>query len=316
VLGAPGGRHVRCQATCILTQCRKSRASSRIFFDARAHSGAVVRYWCRVLLRILLPPSYLHSALQADPEFAPPLLVKAHGGPTARRSTTFRLDVQFWTSRGLAVLDVDYGGSTGYNKAYRQSLLGKWGLLDVDDVKHAALYCVLQKKANANWICIDGRSAGGYTTLAAFTFTNTFRAGASLFGIGDLSLLADETHKFESRYLEGLIGPYPEGKEMFDTRCPILHLDQLTCPAILLQGDEDKVVPPSQAETMYAALRKKGLPSTLILYKGEQHGFRQSNHISHALLSEYSFFCQTFGFELQQEGDFKGIKIGERVEIE
>jgi dipeptidyl aminopeptidase/acylaminoacyl peptidase len=224
--------------------------------------------------------------------------------------------VQFWTSRGFAVLDVDYGGSTGYGKAYRQSLLGNWGLLDVDDVKHAALYCVLQKKANANWICIDGRSAGGYTTLAALTFTNTFRAGASLYGIGDLSLLADETHKFESRYLEGLIGPYPEAKEMFDARCPILHLDQLTCPAILLQGDEDKVVPPSQAETMYAAHRKKGLPSTLILYKGEQHGFRQSNHISHALLSEYSFFCQTFGFELQQEGDFKGIKIGERVEIE
>ena len=211
---------------------------------------------------------------------------------------------------------MDYGGSTGYGKAYRRSLGGKWGLVDVGDCKHAALECVKRGKANVDWLCIDGGSAGGYTTLAALTFTNTFRGGASLYGIGDLSMLAEETHKFESRYLDGLIGSYPESKSIYDERCPILHVDQLDCPTILLQGDEDKVVPPSQAETMFKALSTKGITSSLIVYIGEQHGFRKAHHISHALLSEYFFFSSIFGIEPQMEEGFDGVSLGERIEVD
>jgi dipeptidyl aminopeptidase/acylaminoacyl peptidase len=245
----------------------------------------------------------------------PPLLVKAHGGPTARTSTTFRLDIQFWTSRGFAVLDVDYGGSTGYGRDYQQSLRGKWGLLDVADVCSGAEYCVKQGWINENFICIDGGSAGGYTTLAALAFKDVFRAGASKYGIGDLTALARETHKFESRYLDGLIAPYPKGKAVYDERCPLNYVDKMSCPTILLQGDEDKVVPPDQAETMFQALTSKGLAAALVMYKGEQHGFRNAKNISHALLSEYFFFCETFGLEPQPEEDFEGVKPGTRIVI-
>jgi dipeptidyl aminopeptidase/acylaminoacyl peptidase len=259
------------------------------------------------------PPNNLSPELPND--FRPPMLVKAHGGPTARTSTTFRLDIQFWTSRGFAVLDVDYGGSTGYGKEYQKSLLGNWGVLDVDDVKYAALDRVDKGLANKDWICIDGSSAGGYTTLAALTFTDTFKAGASKYGIGDLSMLAQETHKFESRYMDRLIGPYPQAQSVYDERTPTKHIEQLNCPCILLQGDEDKVVPPSQAETMFQALKSKGVPSSLVIYKGEQHGFRKSENIGHALLSEYFFFCKIFGFVPLPEQNFDGVRIGERIEV-
>jgi dienelactone hydrolase len=259
------------------------------------------------------PPCNLAKDLPAS--FLPPLLVKAHGGPTARTSTTFRLDIAFWTSRGFALLDVDYGGSSGYGKDYQQSLQGKWGLVDVDDVCKGAQYCVEQGWANPDWLCIDGRSAGGYTTLAALAFQDVFLAGASLYGIGDLSALYAGTHKFESRYMDGLIGPYPEKKSVYDERCPINYTEKLNCPVILLQGDEDKVVPPDQAETMFEVLTAKGLPSALVIYKGEQHGFRKSENIRHALLSEYNFFCETFGIEAQPEANFEGIEIGKRLEV-
>lgn len=242
----------------------------------------------------------------------PPLLVKAHGGPTSATSTTFRLDIQYWTTRGFGVLDVDYGGSTGYGKEYRQLLRHEWGVVDVEDVCHGALYCVEQGWANADWLAIDGRSAGGYTTLAALTFDHVFSAGASLYGVSDLVSLNDDTHKFESRYLEGLVGRYPEDKAIYDERCPIRHTDRLQCPVLLLQGDEDKVVPPNQAEMMFEVLKEKGLATTLVMYKGEQHGFRKGENVQHALNSEYSFFCQVFGIEAL---DVAPIEIGARIEI-
>jgi hypothetical protein len=170
------------------------------------------------------------------PDIKPPLLVKAHGGPTSSTSTTFRLDIQYWASRGYAILDVDYGGSSGYGKEFRESLKGQWGLLDVADVCAGAKYCVDQKWVNDKWLCIDGKSAGGYTTLAVLAFQDTFHAGASLYGVGDLSALVADTHKFESRYLDNLIGPFPERKDLYDARCPILKADKLNCPVILLQG--------------------------------------------------------------------------------
>jgi dipeptidyl aminopeptidase/acylaminoacyl peptidase len=187
-----------------------------------------------------------------NPDVKPPLLVKAHGGPTSSTSTTFRLDIQYWTTRRFGVLDVDYGGSTGYGKEYRQLLRKQWGIVDVEDVCSGALYCVEQGWANGDWLAIDGRSAGGYTTLAALTFSDVFKAGASLYGVSDLVTLNNDTHKFESRYLEGLIGPYPDDKAIYDERCPIKHTERLDCPVLLLQGDEDKIVPPNQAEMMFS----------------------------------------------------------------
>jgi dipeptidyl aminopeptidase/acylaminoacyl peptidase len=224
--------------------------------------------------------------------------------------------LQFWTSRGFAILDVDYGGSTGYGKDYLKSLQGKWGIVDVNDVCNGAKFCVDQGWVNGKWLCIDGGSAGGYTTLAALTFTNVMAAGASLYGVADLSALAADTHKFESRYLDGLVGPYPEQKAIYDERCPLNFTDQLNCPVLLLQGDEDKIVPPNQAEIMFDALIAKGIPSTLVMYKGEQHGFRKASNIRHALNSEYHFFCQVFGIEPQLEEGFDGIKMGERLDID
>lgn len=261
------------------------------------------------------PPCKTNLAKDLPSSFLPPLLVKAHGGPTGRTSTTFRLDIAFWTSRGFAILDVDYGGSTGYGKDFQQSLQKNWGIVDVDDVCKGAQFCVEQGWVNPDWLCIDGRSAGGYTTLAALAFQDVFFAGASLYGIGDLSALYDGTHKFESRYMDGLIGPYPEKKAVYEERCPINFTEKLSCPVILLQGDEDKVVPPDQAETMFEVLTAKGLPSALIIYKGEQHGFRKSENIRHALLSEYNFFCETFGIKAQPEVNFGGIEIGKRIEV-
>jgi len=166
-----------------------------------------------------------------------------------------------------------------------------------------------------NALCIDGGSAGGYTTLAALTFRDTFKVGASLYGVSDLSALAKETHKFESRYLDSLIGRYPEDKHIYEERTPINFTDRLSCPVILLQGDEDKVVPPNQAERMFDALMCKDISTTLVLYKGEQHGFRMSNNIRHALNSEYSFFCKILGYEAQPENGIDDIEIGKRIEI-
>jgi len=241
------------------------------------------------------PPA--NAECECSKEVAPPLLVKAHGGPTACTSTSFNPSIQFWTSRGFAVLDVDYGGSTGYGREYRRRLRKNWGVVDIDDVCAGAEHLVKQGLADPERLCIDGGSAGGYTTLGALAFKKVFSAGCSLYGVADLATLAGDTHKFESRYLDGLVGLYPEEAELYAERAPINHLEGLSCPVLLLQGDEDKVVPPNQAELMHKALLDKGLPCALKMYKGEQHGFRQAANIEDALLSEYYFYSQVFGFE-------------------
>ena len=231
----------------------------------------------------------------------PPLLVKSHGGPTGSASTALDLGIQFWTSRGIGVLDVNYGGSTGYGREYRERLNGAWGIVDVDDCCNAALHMVAQGNADPDRLAIDGGSAGGYTTLAALTFKEVFKAGASHYGVSDLEALAKETHKFESRYLDGLVAPYPEGNELYQERSPINHTEKLSCPLILFQGLEDQIVPPNQAEMMFDAVRAKGIPTAYIPFEGEQHGFRRSEHIKRALEAELYFYSKVFGFDLADQ---------------
>ena len=231
----------------------------------------------------------------------PPLLVKSHGGPTGSASTALDLGIQFWTSRGIGVLDVNYGGSTGYGREYRERLNGAWGIIDVDDCCNAALHIVAQGNADPDRLAIDGGSAGGYTTLAALTFKEVFKAGASHYGVSDLEALAKETHKFESRYLDGLVAPYPEGNELYQERSPINHTEKLSCPLILFQGLEDQIVPPNQAEMMFDAVRAKGIPTAYIPFEGEQHGFRRSENIKRALEAELYFYSKVFGFDLADQ---------------
>lgn len=241
------------------------------------------------------PPQNLEMVGPEDE--LPPLIVKSHGGPTAATSTALELRIQFWTSRGFAVLDVNYGGSTGYGRAYRERLDGKWGIVDVDDCVNAAKYLVEKGLADADRVAIAGGSAGGYTTLCALTFKNFFKAGASYYGICDMEALARETHKFESKYMERLIGPYPERKDIYEQRSPIHFTEQLSCPLIIMQGSEDEVVPPNQALMMVEAVRKKGLPVAYVLFEGEQHGFRKSESIKRALEAELYFYTRIFRFE-------------------
>ena len=226
----------------------------------------------------------------------PPLLVMTHGGPTAAASPSLSLATQYWTSRGIAVLDVNYRGSTGYGRAYRDSLKAGWGVRDVEDAAHGATYLADACLVDSARLIIRGGSAGGYTTLAALAFTDVFKAGASLYGIGDLEALARDTHKFESRYLDGLVGPYPDAKDIYVARSPIHHVACLECPTIFLQGLEDKIVPPNQAEAMVAALDQKGIPVAYVPFEGEQHGFRKAENIKRALDAELYFYGKVFGF--------------------
>ena len=228
----------------------------------------------------------------------PPLLVKSHGGPTAATSNQLSLKTQYWTSRGFAVVDVNYGGSTGYGKAYQQRLDGQWGIVDVDDCTNAALYLVDRGLADPQRLAISGGSAGGYTTLAALTFGDTFKAGASYYGVSDLAALAKDTHKFESRYLDRLIAPYPAQADLYQARSPLYFTDRLSCPIAFFQGLEDKVVPPNQAEMMVAALKAKRIPVAYVTFPTEQHGFRQAENIKRALTGEFYFYAQIFGFQL------------------
>ena len=231
-------------------------------------------------------------------EERPPLIVISHGGPTAATSTVFSWSVQYWTSRGFAVVDVNYGGSSGYGRTYRQRLDGQWGVVDLDDCVNAARYLVNKGQVDGNRLAIRGRSAGGYTTLCALTFRNVFQAGASYFGVSDLEALTKDTHKFESHYLDRLIGPYPERRDLYRERSPIHFIDQMSRPTIFFQGLEDKVVPPSQAETMVQALRKKRLPVAYVQYEDEQHGFRRAKNIKRSLEAELYFYSKIFGFKL------------------
>jgi dipeptidyl aminopeptidase/acylaminoacyl peptidase len=220
----------------------------------------------------------------------PPLLVMSHGGPTGATAAVLDPEKLYWTSRGFAVLDVNYGGSTGYGRAYRQRLNGQWGVVDVNDCANGARELARRGEVDGDRLAITGGSAGGYTTLCALTFRDDFRAGASHFGISDLEVFAKDTHKFESRYLDRLIGPYPERKDLYQERSPINFTNRLECPVILFQGLEDKVVPPNQAQLMVDALRTKQLPVAYVAFEGEQHGFRKAENIKRALDGEFYFY--------------------------
>ncbi|ANV91628.1 S9 family peptidase [Picosynechococcus sp. PCC 8807] len=240
------------------------------------------------------PPT--NQDFQAPADTAPPLLVKSHGGPTAMAAASLNLRIQYWTSRGFAFVDVNYGGSTGYGREYHQRLDGNWGIVDVQDCVNVAKYLVAKGLADGEKLAIAGGSAGGYTTLAALTFHDVFKAGASYYGISDLEVLATDTHKFEARYLDRLIGKYPAEKEKYIRRSPIHFTEKLACPVIFFQGLEDKVVPPNQAEMMVEAIKTKGLPVAYVPFEGEQHGFRQAENIKKALDSEFYFYSQIFDF--------------------
>jgi len=227
----------------------------------------------------------------------PPLIVKSHGGPTGQATNAFNLKIQYWTSRGFAVLDVNYGGSTGYGRAYRRLLDGRWGIVDREDCAAGARWLAARGLVDRERMAISGGSAGGYTTLCALTFSDVFRAGASHYGIGDLEALARDTHKFESRYLDRLVGPWPEMRDTYRARSPLYHADKLDCPVIFFQGLEDKVVPPDQATAMVQALVRKGVPVAYLPFPGEGHGFRQAVTVKKALEGELSFYGRVFGFQ-------------------
>ena len=231
----------------------------------------------------------------------PPLIVESHGGPTSQAVSVLNYEVQYWTSRGFAVVDVNYGGSTGYGRAYRERLKGNWGVVDLDDCVNAAKFLASSGRADEKALLIHGGSAGGYTTLCALTFRRDFAAGASYFGVGDLGALARDTHKFESRYPDGLVGPYPEREDLYRARSPIFHTKLMRTPVILFQGLEDEVVPPAQAEAMAEALRLRGVPFAYVAFEGEQHGFRQAKNIMLAAEAELYFYSQVLRFEPADE---------------
>lgn len=241
---------------------------------------------------------FFYAPINADykiaPDTLPPLLVMCHGGPTGATETSLNLKIQFWTSRGFAVLDVNYRGSTGYGKKYRDRLKNNWGITDVIDVCSGVDYLVAQQRIDQHKVAIRGSSAGGYTVLAALTFSDTFKAGASLYGIGDLEALARDTHKFEAHYLDSLVGEYPAQKAIYRERSPIHHIEQLNCPVIFLQGLQDKVVPPAQAEAMVSALQEKGIMTKYVTFEEEGHGFRQAHNIQRALNEELAFYQTVF----------------------
>jgi len=240
----------------------------------------------------------------------PPLLVMVHGGPTAAAVPVLNPAVQYWTSRGLAVVDVDHGGSTGYGRAYREELLGAWGILDVTDCLAAARRLAFLGRVDGGRLLIRGGSAGGFTTLAALARADTpFAAGANHFGVADLEALAADTHKFESRYLDRLVGPYPEARDIYVERSPIHHVDLLTRPLIVLQGAEDEIVPPSQSERIVDALRERKVPVAYLLFDGEQHGFRRSENIRRALDAELSFYAQVLGFDLPEAEGIEPVVV-------
>lgn len=257
--------------------------------------------------------SHAYFYAPTNPDFAgpdgekPPLVTFIHGGPTSATNPGFALAIQYWTTRGFAVVDVNYRGSTGYGTEYRRQLNGNWGIADREDCEAAAQYLVERGDVDPNRLAIRGGSAGGYTTLCALTFGDVFTAGASYYGVSDAAALAEDTHKFESRYLDSLFGPYPERAELYEQRSPIHSVDRLSCPVIFLQGLEDKIVPPNQAERMVDALRKKGLPVAYIAFEGEQHGFRQAANIQRATEAELDFYGRIFGFS--PAGEIEPVEI-------
>ena len=256
------------------------------------------------------PPK--NADFQAPSEELPPLLVLMHGGPTGATSPQFSIAKQYWTSRGIAIVDVNYRGSTGYGRAYRQELNGQWGIVDLEDAVAATTYLVSQGKADPERLLIRGGSAGGFTTLSALAFTDVFAAGANYFGVSDLKALAEHTHKFESRYLDSMVGPYPEAADIYAARSPINALDGFNSPLITFQGLEDKVVPPAQSEMIYQAVKAKGTPTAYVPFEGEQHGFRRAENNIIALESELYFYGKVLGFK--PAGDLHEVEIDNLIE--
>ena len=251
------------------------------------------------------PPA--NADFEAPEDELPPLLVLMHGGPTGATGNSFNIAKQFWTSRGIAVVDVNYRGSTGYGRDYRRLLNGQWGVVDLEDAVAVTRHLIAQKLADPHRLLIRGGSAGGYTTLAALAFTEDFAAGANYFGVSDLEALAKHTHKFESRYLDSMIGPYPEAIATYKARSPINALEGFNSPLITFQGLEDQVVPPAQSEMIYKALKEKGTPTAYITFPGEQHGFRKAQNNITALESELYFYGKVLGFE--PHGDLPAVAI-------
>jgi len=237
---------------------------------------------------------------QAPSDERPPLVVMSHGGPTGATSATLRLAVQYWTSRGFAVLDVNYGGSTGYGRAYRERLNGQWGVVDVDDCINGARYLVERGLADPQRLAITGGSAGGYTTLCVLTFRDVFQVGTSHFGLSDLTADLEHTHKFESRYSVSMIGPYPERADLYRERSPIHYADRLRRPVLFTQGLDDKVVLPEQSEVMVEAMRRNGVPVAYLPFPGEGHGYRRAENIRRSYEAELSFYAQIFGSPLAE----------------
>jgi dipeptidyl aminopeptidase/acylaminoacyl peptidase len=277
---------------------RVIKSSTTLSFDANDLSGPEpIEYPTgngRTAHALYYPPrNSQYTGLAGE---KPPLVVMSHGGPTSAATSSLRLSHQFWTSRGFAVVDVNYGGSSGYGREYREGLKEAWGIVDVEDCIEAARYLAARGDVDAKRMAIRGGSAGGYTTLCALVFHNVFAAGASHYGVGDLAALALDTHKFESRYLDKLIGPYPEAAEVYRQRSPIHFADRISCPVILFQGLDDKVVPPNQAETFVAALQAKGLPCEYVSFAGEGHGFRKAETIRRVADAELQFYARIFRF--------------------
>ena len=262
-------------------------------FFPTAFSSAAPRPESRAHL-LYYPPANRDFCGTEDEQ--PPLVVLCHGGPTGMASPQLNLKIQFWTSRGFAVADINYRGSTGFGRRYRDSLRGQWGVADVEDAVNGARYLVEQGLADGDKTLIRGGSAGGYTVLAALAFQDYFRAGACLYGIGDLETLAGDTHKFESRYLDRLIGKYPEEKSLYRQRSPVNHISSVSCPVIFFQGMDDKVVPPQQTRAMVEALREKRLPVASLFFPGEAHGFRKAETLEQSLQAELYFYARVLGF--------------------
>ena len=234
------------------------------------------------------------NPLHKSSKILPPLIVLTHGGPTAATNGILNLEIQYWTSRGFAILDVNYRGSTGYGSHYRKQLDGKWGVYDVEDCINGAIHLVNKGEVNPNQLIIKGSSAGGYTALAALTFSDIFTGGVSYYGISDLIALAEETHKFESRYLDSMIGEYPKNKQEYKNRSPIFHIDKITSPVLLFQGLKDKIVPPNQSQNMANLLSQKGIHNNLITFDNESHGFKEPENIKKCLIEELQFYQYIF----------------------
>jgi dipeptidyl aminopeptidase/acylaminoacyl peptidase len=273
---------------------RTSRADRMAASDISVAEPITFRSADREVHAFYYPPT--NPGFEAPPGERPPLLVISHGGPTSAAEDVLDERLQYWTTRGFAVVDVNYSGSSGFGRDYRDRLNGQWGVADVADCVNAARHLVATGKADPARLAIRGGSAGGYTTLAALTFFDVFRAGASYYGISDIEVLARDTHKFESRYLDSLVGPYPAARETYRQRSPIHFTERLSAALILFQGLEDKVVPPNQSQMMAAAARAKGLPVAYVTFEGEQHGFRKAENIVRSLEAELFFYGAVFGF--------------------